>query len=109
MHVDASASVARLTVIHVDAPCTPIDSLLDISVGEDDVGTLAAKFKCNLLQVGISCSTKDSTASDSRSCECHLIDIHVLCNCSANGLAVARDEVDSTGGKTSLFDQTADV
>jgi hypothetical protein len=60
--VDSCPGVAGLTEVHVDGPHGPVDRLLNVGVGKDNVGTLSAEFKGYFLEVGVRCCSEDGTA-----------------------------------------------
>ena len=54
---------ANLAVVEEDTKVSSLDSSGHISVGEDDVGGLAAQLEGNPLQVGVSCRAHDQVTN----------------------------------------------
>jgi len=54
---------ANLAVVEEDTKVSSLDSSGHISVGEDDVGGLAAQLEGNSLQVGVSSCAHDQVAN----------------------------------------------
>jgi hypothetical protein len=64
LDVDTRTSTASLSVVEVNTKVDPVDSLVKICVGKDNVGALASELKSDLLQVGASGRLHDLTADN---------------------------------------------
>lgn len=105
---DTRAGAAALAVVEVDAEVDPRDGLLDVGVGEDDVGGLATQLEGDLLQVGGGGGLHDGAANDGGAGEGDLVDVHVGRDGSTGDLAEAGDEVEDTGGEAGLLDEVGE-
>jgi len=86
---------------------SPVNSLLQIRIVEDDIRALSTKFEGNVLQVALRGSLHDLPADKSASGESNLIDIHVLGDGCSDGVSVAGDDVDDTWWESGLLDKSA--
>jgi len=113
-------------VVEEDTESGPLDSRLEISILEDDVGRLSSQLEGDLLQVGRSSSLHDLSTNRSRSSEGDLSDLGVLGDGRTDDGSISVDDVDNTLrksldqlrarlvapcdtdiGDSSLFDQVA--
>lgn len=53
----------------------PVNGLLEVAVVKDDVGALAAKFKSDILQIGLGRGLHDLATDEGGACECNLREI----------------------------------
>ena len=103
LDVDSRASTAALAVIEEDTKVDPRDGVLDVGIVEDDVRTLAAKFKRDLLQVRASGGLHDLAANDGAAGEGNFIYVHMGGQGGTGDLAEPGEDVDDTRRETSLF------
>ena len=82
---------------------SPADGLFQISVVENDVGTLSSQFESDGLQIRLGSGFHDFTADKSTSSERNLVDLHVRRNGGPNSLPVAGHNVHDTVGNASFF------
>lgn len=106
---DTGAGTAALAVVVVDAEVDPADGIVNVGVVEDDVGALSAELEGDLLQVRLGGGLEDLATNDGGAGEGNLVDIHVGGDGGTGNTTEARNDVDNTGGETSLDDEVADV
>jgi len=105
LDVDARTGAAALAVVEEDAEIGPLDGLVDVGVGEDDVGRLASELEGDLLQVAVGGRPQDLASDQSGSGEGDLVDVHVAGERGAGHFSETRDDVDDTGREASLVDE----
>lgn len=106
---DTGTGTAALAVVVVDTEVDPADGIVNVCVVEDDVGALSTELEGDLLQVRLGGGLEDLAANDGGAGEGNLVDVHVGGDGGTGNTAKARDDVDNTGGETSLDDEVADV
>lgn len=105
LYVDTRTSAAGLTMVEVDTKVDPVEGLVQISVGEDNVGALASELESDLLQVGAGGSLHDLTTDNGGTSEGNLVDIHVGRDGSTRNLTETGDDVDDTWWETGFLDE----
>ena len=93
LHQDAAAGGADFALIDEDAEERAVDGGFEISIGEEDVGRLAAEFERDALH-RIGGLFDDDLADGSAAGERDLVDVGMLHERSAAGFAEAGDDVD---------------
>ena len=109
LDVDPGAGAAALAVVVEDTEVDPRDGVVYISIVEDNVRALAAKFKSDLLQVRSGSGLHDLPTNDRAARESNLVNIHVCGDGSTGYLSETREDVDYTWRKTSLLDKFGSV
>lgn len=108
LHEDTRCGTANLALITHDAGVSPLDSLCELTVIEHQSGGFATRLESDILQ-GTSCLLHDLTAGDGGASEGHLVNIWMLDDGGPGILAIAIEEVDHAGRKTSFLDQVGKV
>jgi len=109
LHVDPRTSTAALAMVEEDTKVDPRDGVVNISIIEDDIGTLATQLERDLLQVRPSGSLHDLAADNSATGESNLVDVHVRGERGAGDLAEAGEDVDDAWWETGLLDELGGV
>lgn len=109
VHQDTRAGGTALAVVEVDTQVDVLDGVVQIGVGKDDVGRLAAQLEGDFLEVALRCDLEDLAAHQRRAGKGHLVDIHVGRDRSARHAPESREDVDDTGGEAGLLDQFGHV
>ena len=107
LNVDTRSSAAALSVVEVDTKVDPVDGLVDVGIGEDNVGRLATKLEGDLLQVGASSRLHDLATDNGGTSESNLVNAHVGGHGSTSDLTETGNDVDDTRRETSLLDECA--
>jgi len=105
LDVDTRTSAAALSVVEVDTKVDPVDSLIDVGIGKNNVRALATELEGNLLQVGASSRLHDLATDNSGTSEGNLVNAHVSGHGGTGDLTETGNDVDHTRGKASLLDQ----
>jgi hypothetical protein len=85
------------------------DGIIDIGIIKDDVGTLSTELKRDLLQVTVCGFFKDLLSDGGRTSEGDLVDSGRRSKSLSDGRTVTDNDVDDTGGDTSLLDELGHV
>src|SRR6202012_4406193 len=104
LHDDPATGRALLAVAEICAEDGAFDRGVQISVGEHDGGALAAKLERGALKVDL-LPVDDLAAGRGRSGERDLVDISVVDQSRAHGVAVAADDIDNAGWNTGFAGQ----
>lgn len=107
LDVDTRTSTAALSMVEVDTEVDPVDSLLNVGIGEDNVRALASKLEGDLLQVGASGSLHDLTTDNGGASEGNFVNVHMGGHSRTSDLTEARDDVDDTWWEAGLLDECA--
>ena len=102
---DTGAGAASLTVVPEDTVRCPVDGEVHVGVVEDNVGALAAELERNVLEVRLGASLLDLAADEGGAGEGDLVDVGVLGDRRADGVAVTDKNVDDTRREASLLDE----
>ncbi len=106
---ESRAGTATLALIEEEGEESAFDGGVDVGVGEDDVGGLAAELEGDALQVGSGGGLHDDFADFGGAGEGDLVDIHVLGDGGAGGFAVAGDDVEDAFGETGFEGEFTDA
>ncbi len=98
----ARSGGAHFALVAEDAPERGAHGGVEIGVGEDDVGRLAAEFQAEALEVGDGGVLQELARGGDAAGEADLIDILVQGEGFAGGLAVAGDDDERALGETGL-------
>ena len=109
LDVDTGTSAAGLSVVEEDSEVNPGDSVIDISIIENDVWRLATQLKSNLLQVGVSGGLHDQATDGGGAGEGDLVDVHVGGEVGSGDAAESGDDVDDSWWETGLLDEVGGV
>ncbi len=101
LHEHARAGAADLALVHEDAERGAEHRRRHVSVGEDDVGRLAAELERDALQVA-GRGLQDQLADFGRAGERDLVDIGMLGDRAAGAGAEARDDLHDALGQSRL-------
>ncbi|KAH3660227.1 hypothetical protein OGAPHI_007432 [Ogataea philodendri] len=82
-----------------------LDSNLDVSVVEHNVGRLSSKLQSDLLEVGVGSSLHDQSSGGSGSGEGNLLDLRVRSNGVTGDLTESRNNVHHSWRNTGFFHQ----
>eukprot|EP00760_Papus_ankaliazontas_P027766 PhM_4_TR3439/c0_g1_i2/m.94172 len=102
VHEDTARRRADLTLVEKDAHLRRSNCVVDVSIGTDDKGRLAAELEGDTLQVALGGELHHDLADLSRAREGTLVNVHVGGQGSARGGAVAGHNVDDAGGVAGL-------
>ena len=84
-HEDSRSGAAALAVIEEEAEVRAFHGFVNVHVGEDDVGALAAEFQRDALEIGFRGGFHDEMADFGGTGEGHFIDIHMIGDGRAGG------------------------
>ena len=107
LDVDTRTSAAALSVVEVDTKVDPVDGLVKVGIGKDNVGALAAELEGDLLQVGASSRLHNLSANDGGTSEGNLVNAHVGRHGSTGDLSETSDDVDDTWWEARLLYELA--
>lgn len=93
-----------LSRIPIDAVCSPLDSLIQICIIEDDVRTLSAELEGNTFKVTLCGSDCDFTSNCEATCEGDLVDVFVMTQSISDSGTVSDHDVDDARWETGLLD-----
>ena len=102
---EARAGAAALTLIEEECEVGAFDGLVHVGVGENDVGTLAAEFESDALEIGFRGGFHDEVADFGGAGEGDFVDVHVASERGAGGGAVAGKQVDDAIGEAGFLDE----
>jgi hypothetical protein len=85
------------------------DGIVDIGIVKDDVGTLSTELERDLLQVTVCGLFEDLLSDSGRTSEGDLVDSWRGSKGLSDGRTVTDNDVDDTGGDTSLLDELGHV
>ena len=108
LHEEPATRGAALATVEVDGVKGAGDGRLQVRVGEDDVGALAAELERGALQ-GIGRGLLDDLGGVDMAGEGDLVDVGVDDHGGAGGLAKAVDEINHAGREAGLDRQPADA
>src|SRR5262249_16436534 len=103
----ARAGAAALALIEEQSEVRTLDGLIHVGIGENNVGTLAAKFQTDALEVGFRRVLHDEVADFGRTGKRDLVDVVVARDRRPRGGTVARKQIYHTFGKSSFENQFA--
>ena len=106
---EAAAGAAALALVEEEGEVRAFDGRVEIGVGEDDVGALAAELERDALEVRAGGGLHDQLADLGAAGEGDLVDVVVLGDGRAGGLAVAGDDVDARRREARFHRELADA
>lgn len=109
LDVDTRTSAAGLAVVEEDTLGGVADGVVEDTVVEDDVGTLATELEGDLLEVGLGSGLEDLAADSGGASEGDLVDLLRRGEGVTDSLAVTGDNVDNSVGEASLLDELGHV
>lgn len=74
----------------------PVDSLIEVSIIEDDIWALSTELESNIFQVTLSSCFHDFSADQGTSSESDLFDFHVGRDGGTDGVSVSGNEIEDT-------------
>ena len=101
--VSRLVKLTALAMVVEDTKVGPVDSLIDISIVENNVWALSTKLQSDLLQIAVGSCLHDLSSDWSASSEGNLVNIHVVRHSSSGNFTDARDNVENSGWKTGLL------
>src|SRR5258706_6509953 len=103
-HVETRTGAAALALIEEEREVCAFDGFVHVGVGEDDVGTLAAEFERDALEIGIGGGAHDEVADFGGAGEGDFVDVHMASEGRAGGWAVAGENVYDAWRESSFID-----
>ncbi len=82
---DPGTGTATLPVIQEDTEASPLDGLVNVSIGEDDVGGFTTELESDVFEVGGGSGLHDHSADSGGTSESNLADLHVGRDSGADG------------------------
>ncbi len=104
-----AAGTAALALVEEQAEVRALDGGVEIGVGEDDVGALAAQLEADALEVALGGGLHDDLAGGVFAGERDLVHVHVLGERGAGGRAVAGHDVDDAVGEAGFLGERGDA
>ena len=104
-----AAGAAALALVEEQAEVGALDGGVEVGVGEDDVGALAAQLQADALEVALGGRLHDDLAGRVFAGEGDLVDVHVAAEGGAGGRAVAGHDVDDAVGKPASWASCGDA
>ncbi|MNF74186.1 hypothetical protein D3C84_562130 [compost metagenome] len=108
MQDQARAGNTSLALVVEDCPGCAVDRGVQVGVGEDNVGALAAQLKLHAFEITLR-GLNDAATGGGGTGKGDLAHIRVLGQALAGAVAVARHHVDHTGGETDFVHQLGDA
>lgn len=105
LHVDAAVGHADLARVVLDGKGRVGDGLVEVGVGKDDGGRLAAQLENDLFQVGLGGRLLDLAAGGGGAGKGDDAHVEVGGQDGARGVAVARQDVEDAGGEAGGLDE----